>query len=52
MVFEIFEAIQTLLTQTVVFHHLVMLLDPSLLEKGVLELLYTVQRNALEVTGI
>lgn len=43
MVYEIFEAIQTLLAQIVMFHHLVMLLDPSLLEKGVLELLYTVQ---------
>lgn len=52
MVYEIFEAIQTLLAQTVMFHHLVMLLDPSLLEKGVLRLLYTVQHNALEVTGI
>lgn len=43
MVYEIFEAIQTLLAQSVMFHHLVMLLDPSLLEKEVLGLLYSVQ---------
>lgn len=43
MVYEIFEAIQTLLAQSVMFHHLVMLLDPSLLEKEVLRLLYSVQ---------
>lgn len=52
MVYEIFEAMETLLAQTVMFHHLDMLLDPSLLKKGVLRLLYAVQCNALEVTGI
>lgn len=43
MVYEIFEAIQTLLAQSVMFHHLVMILDSSLLEKEMLGLLYSEQ---------